>query len=100
MKMFEEYLPKWSEEKNQPIPTMDQMDRWSVAWKDFQNTVLREKHDDIAEEYKSMQLKTYDMLEKEKRKKKKEEIKKQEEKETVEEDQLSEWEKVQKYLNE
>lgn len=96
MKAFKEYLPKWSEEKMQPIPTEDQPDRWSVAWADFQNSYLREHHDELVEEYKAMKFKTVGMAEKEQRAKEKKEA----EVEIVEEKELSEWEKVQKMLNE
>ena len=35
MKEFEEYLPKWAEEKMQPIPTQEHTERWNIAWGDF-----------------------------------------------------------------
>ena len=58
MKEFEEYLPKWSEEKMQPIPTQEHMDRWSIAWSDFVKERLAEKHDEMVDEYLNMQYKT------------------------------------------
>lgn len=102
MKEFENWLPKWSEEKMQPIPDREHPDRWAVAWKDFQNEFLRENHDKLVEEYKSMTLKTHGMLEKEKKEKEREERQKQREQELEsvqeEEKSMSEWEKVQAML--
>lgn len=58
MKEFEEYLPIWSEEKHQPIPTMKHMDRWSVAWIDFVNEHLIKRKKELIGDYKSMEFKT------------------------------------------
>ena len=66
MKLFEEYLPIWSEEKMQPIPTPDHPDRWALAWKDFQNSYLKDHYDELCQEYKNMTFKTRGMQEKEK----------------------------------
>lgn len=98
MKLFEEYLPKWSEEKMQPIPTAEHPDRWAVAWTDFQKEFLPTIKDELIADYKNMQLKTYGDL-----KKKKKKIVKSEDVEPIpekqEEKELSEWEKVQRFLN-
>jgi len=93
MKEFEEWLPKWSEEKGQPIPTEENADRWSVAWRDFVNEYLAEKKDEIVSEYKNMKFKTRADL-------KTKPVVKQVEPEVVEEPvkELSEWEKVQAML--
>lgn len=93
---FYDYLPKWSEENMQPIPDEDHPDRWAAAWKDFQNTYLKEHHEEIVEYYKSMTLKTVGMQKKEQ--KQKEQPKQDYFEEVVEE--LSEWEKVKKMLEE
>ena len=58
MKEFEEYLPKWSEEKHKPIPTRKHMDKWTEAWQDFLSEHLTEKYHEISAEYKNMKLKT------------------------------------------
>ena len=92
MKLFEEYLPKWSEENMQPIPTMEHPDRWAIAWRDFQNTYLKEHHKEIVEFYKNMQFKTVGDLEREQE----EEV--EEEEPVVEEKEESEWDRVRKFL--
>lgn len=94
MKEFEEWLPKWSEEKGQPIPTEENADRWSVAWRDFVNEYLAEKKDEIVAEYKNMKFKTRGDL----KTKKVEpvEVKEEVAEEPVKE--MSEWEKVQAML--
>lgn len=92
MKEFKEYLPKWSEEKMQPIPTEDTPDRWSLAWKDFMNEYLSTKRDEIIAEYKAMKFKTKGDLKKEPVKEVVEEIPKNE-------PELSEWEKVKAMLD-
>lgn len=60
LKEFEEYLPRWSNEKHQPIPTRAHMDRWYIAWNDFVKEELIKHYDDFVNEYKSLQLKTDD----------------------------------------
>ena len=96
MKMFEEYLPRWSEEKMQPMPTKEHPDRWTVAWIDFVKDVLTPKKEELISEYQSMKFKTKGDLDKEKAEKieeqKVEPVKEKEEKE------LSEWEKVKAML--
>ena len=49
LKEFEDYLPRWSDEKHLPIPTQQHMDRWYVAWNDFVNEVLKEKYSDVVD---------------------------------------------------
>lgn len=93
MKEFENYLPKWSEEKMQPIPTRKHMDKWNIAWRDFIKEYMQPRWHELAEEYRSMQFKTSDYIEP------LPEVEEEPEPEViVEEEQLSEWEKVQKFL--
>lgn len=99
IELFQSYLPRWSEENMQPIPDEEHPDRWAAAWKDFQNSYLKEHHDEIVEYYKSMQFKTVGMQKKQEKEKIKEE-EKQDYFETVVEEELSEWEKVKRMLNE
>lgn len=56
-KMFEEYLPIWSEIHHQPIPTMKNPDKWYIAWMDFMNEVLIPKHSEIKQDYLNIILK-------------------------------------------
>lgn len=109
MKEFEEYLPIWSEEKHQPIPTMKHMDRWSVAWIDFVNEYLVKKKSELISDYRSMEFKTRGEAEAEQQASEEEEIEEVEEVvDVVEEDaepvvdehpkDKSEWEKVRAML--
>lgn len=94
LKEFENYLPKWSEEKHLPIPTKQQADRWNVAWSDFVKDFLNPNYKELAQEYKNMQLKPKDYVET---------VEEEEEEEQIEEpvqEQLSDWELVQKFMNE
>ena len=112
MKEFEEYLPRWSEEKMLPIPTIKHPDRWSVAWNDFIKDVVTPRREEIVAEYKTMKFKTVGMAEKEKRAKEKETEKENlstendnattinkseqiEQKEETKQKPLTEWERVQ-----
>ena len=70
MKEFEEYLPKWAEEKMQPIPTQEHPDRWSLAWSDFIKEHLSQKRDELVQDYLNMQFKTVGDRKREKAKKK------------------------------
>jgi hypothetical protein len=69
IKEFEEYLPKWAEEKMQPIPTQEHPDRWSMAWNDFINEHLSQKRDELVQDYLNMQFKTVGDRKREKAKK-------------------------------
>ena len=60
LKQFEEYLPKWSNEKKQPIPTREHMDRWYIAWNDFVNEELSKTYPQRRQEYLNMKFKTMD----------------------------------------
>lgn len=97
MKEFvEEYLPIWSEQKHQPIPTQKHMDRWNIAWNDFIKERLNPRWEEIAQEYKNMRYKTTADLHKE------QEVPEQEI-EAIEEipepePEKSDWEKVQELL--
>ena len=62
MKLFEEYLPRWSNEKHLPIPTQKHMDRWMVAWADFMKDELPKYYDERRIEYLNMRLKTKEMM--------------------------------------
>lgn len=95
MKEFEEWLPTWAEKKMQPIPSQDNPDRWSVAWKDFMNEYLSEKKEEIIAEYKSMKFKTKGDA---KREKVVEPVKEEPVVEEVKKE-LSEWEKVKAMLD-
>jgi len=100
MQLFQEYLPKWAEEKMQPMPTEEFPDRWTEAWKDFVNEVLTANYDERVEQYKAMNYKTKGMVRKEKIQKKREEEEKAVEQSANEpEKPLTEWERVQQYLN-
>lgn len=57
MKAFEEYLPKWSEEKHLPIPTKNHVDKWNIAWTDFLTEYMEEHYEDIANEYRNLKTK-------------------------------------------
>lgn len=58
MKVFtEEYLPKWSEEKHLPIPTLKHPDKWNVAWEDFLTEYMEEHYEEIANEYRNLPTK-------------------------------------------
>ena len=96
MKEFEAYLPKWAEQKMQPIPTRDHPDRWSLAWKDFVTEELTKRKDEIIEEYRNMKFKTVGDVRREK-KAATEKVSEQVEllPEPKEEKPLTEWEKVQ-----
>ena len=109
MKEFEEYLPKWAEEKMQPIPTQEHTERWNIAWGDFLKEHLSEKYDEMANEYLNMQYKTVGErnLELQARKKSAEKVAEEVVEETVEPVEVvkepvkqSSWEKVQAILNE
>ena len=54
----EEYLPRWSEEKMQPIPTREQSERWYIAWQDFMNEVLTKKYSEVNHFYTNMEYKS------------------------------------------
>lgn len=56
LKEFEEYLPRWSNEKHLPIPTKQHMDRWYRAWNDFVKEELEPRWEKIRTEYKSLDL--------------------------------------------
>jgi len=56
LKEFEEYLPRWSDEKHLPIPTKKHMDRWYRAWNDFVKEELEPRWDAIRQEYKTLKL--------------------------------------------
>ena len=60
LKQFEEYLPRWSNEKHQPIPTKKHMDRWYIAWNDFVKEELSKHYTEHVQEFKNLQLKTQD----------------------------------------
>ena len=103
MKEFKKYLPIWSEQKMQPIPTEEHPDRWAIAWKDFINEYMPSKYNQMVEEYKNMKLKTYGMAKKEKLLK---EIEPEVEEEIKEEpiievsEKLTEWDKIKKLMEE
>lgn len=101
MKEFEEYLPKWAEEKNQPLPTKELSDRWTVAWLDFVKEVLTPRRSELIADYKAMTLKTFGDLDKEKAKEEEKQKKEEQiEQHIVEETkELTEWEKVKAMLN-
>lgn len=100
-KEFEEYLPRWSEEKHQPIPTKQHMERWYQAWDDFVKEELAPRWESLRNEYKSLKLKGMD--------EEVEEVTEEEPEEVVEEvnhveeirndENLTEWEKVQKLMD-
>ena len=93
-KEFEEYLPRWSEEKMQPMPTKEHPDRWSIAWKDFVNEVLTPRREELVADYLAMKFKTKgDAMKKEV---KEDVVETSSVEEPVKE--LSEWEKVQALL--
>lgn len=105
MQAFNDYLPIWSEQKMQPIPTQEHMDRWVLAWKDFQNEYLAEHYQEVADAYKSMAYKTQGDIKREERQaeldKRIEEMNAKTELEPIEEPKvMSEWERVQQMLNE
>ena len=56
MKLFEEYLPRWSNEKHLPIPTQKHMDRWMVAWADFVKDELPKYYEQRRLEYQQVIL--------------------------------------------
>ena len=96
LSLFEEFLPNWAKQNNQPIPTKN-TDRWYLAWHDFVKTELNSKWLQISQEYKNMQFKTSHDL-------RQELLQKQLEKQTEQiaekevpntEPVLSDWEKVQ-----
>lgn len=62
MKLFEEYLPRWSNEKHLPIPTQKHMDRWMVAWADFVKDELPKYYEQRRLEYLNMRIKTKEMM--------------------------------------
>ena len=39
LSLFEEFLPNWAKQNNEPIPTKN-TDRWYLAWHDFVKTEL------------------------------------------------------------
>ena len=95
LKEFEDYLPRWSEEKHQPIPTKKHMDRWYKAWNDFVQEVLKDKYDEMCDMYRHIQLKhkgQYIEAQPIQQEEPVVEGVKQEEPQT-------EWDRVQKYLN-
>ena len=86
LKAFKEDLPKWCNEKKQPMPK-ENSNKWYVAWYDFTRTYLKDHYEEIAQDYKNMTLKTtYEI---------KQPIIEIEEEIPVEK---SDWEKVQEYL--
>lgn len=100
MKLFEEYLPRWSNEKHLPIPTQKHMDKWMVAWNDFTNEELPKYYEERRQEYLNMRIKTKEMMIEEQRQQRELELNKQVEKEEkVEEKPLTEWDKVRKLLD-
>lgn len=56
LKEFEEYLPRWSEEKHLPIPTKQHMDRWYRAWKDFVDEELTQRWGELKDDYMNLKL--------------------------------------------
>ena len=101
MKLFEEYLPRWSNEKHLPIPTTKHMDRWLIAWGDFMKEELPKHYDERRQEYINMRIKTKDMMLAEEREQREVELNKQveeEAKEIKEEKPQSEWDKIRKLL--
>ena len=94
LKEFEEYLPRWSEEKHQPIPTKKHMDRWYKAWNDFVQEVLKDRYQEMCDMYRNMPVKRKGQYIEPQVESVQEPI---EEEVKVEEPQ-SEWERVQKYL--
>lgn len=108
LQMFEEYLPRWSEEKHQPIPTKEHMDRWYIAWNDFIKEVMTPQWDTYKQEYLDMELKTHadDILEQQQvdlnqlqAELNKQQIVEPVEPIEVEQAKESDWEKVQRLLN-
>ena len=94
IKSFNEYLPKWCEQNNKPIPKDGATNKvWQQAWESFMKTELVNSWEQNKQEYWNMQL-----LTKHEQKVQINEHTSQQSEDTFTQDTITSWDKVQQYL--
>ena len=59
LKEFEAYIAEWCEKNNKPLFKTDEISKnWQLAWTDFMNGPLKERWNEIKNDYANMEFLT------------------------------------------